>query len=348
MRDIYSDILPWLSENTPFAIATVTKTWGSAPRGVGSSMAVTQDMAVVGSVSGGCIEGAVIEKARTILEGGGAKSLTFGVTDETAWSVGLTCGGKVNVFVEKHPAFSDNPQTAEIWQALQTALDQNLPAIFVRDLTGEANTHLLVYPDGNTVGNWGEIQPAVVDLALAAYRSRKSGEADLDGKTIFLNVFPRRDRMFIIGAAHISIPLVKFAKDLGFEVITIDPRQIFATLERFPVPPDQLLSDWPDEILPKLVPDDDTYAVLLTHDPKIDDVALHIVLKSDAAYIGALGSKKTHAKRVNRLQEAGFTEAEIARIHGPVGLSIGAKTPEEVALSIIGQIIKIKRIRSEQ
>ncbi len=348
MEDIYKDIQPWLTQNKPFAIVTVTKTWGSAPRGAGSTMAVTADMQVVGSVSGGCIEGTVIEEAQTVLKTGVPKMLTFGVSDETAWSVGLTCGGKVNVLVEKYPAFSDDSHAREIWQALDTTIKNNQPAILLTKAEVEQYSHLLVYPDGSVVGNWGAQTEEAINLALTAYESRNSGEADVEGSAICVNIFPRKDRMIIIGAAHISIPLVKFAKDLDFEVIAIDPRKIFATPERFPVPPDQLRSDWPDEVLPQLSLNDDTYAVLLTHDPKIDDVALHILLKSDVAYIGALGSKKTHAKRVNRLQEAGFSETEISRINGPVGLSIGAKTPQEVALSIIGEIIQVKRNRIKE
>ena len=345
MRDIFKEIDPWLASSTPFAVATVVNTWGSAPRRAGSGMAVTADLKVVGSVSGGCIEGAVIEAAQGILNGDPARELHFGVTDETAWSVGLTCGGKVSVYVEPHIAFDSRTTNQKIWPALHEALRTNCPLILATRLDNSANRHLLIYPDGQTIGDWGSDTAAAVDSAKLAYNDRKSLRTIIGEQPVFLHVMPRRDHMLIVGAAHISIPLVKFAHDMDFEVTVIDPRRIFATPERFTTPPDHLYDDWPNEILPKIELHDDTYAVLLTHDPKIDDVALHTLLRSDVHYITALGSKKTHAKRRARLLEAGFTDSEIDRIKGPAGLPIGAKTPDEIALSIVAEAIQFKRSR---
>ncbi len=343
MQDIFPEMQRWIEAGKPFALATVTQTWGSAPRAVGAGMAVTAEMEVLGSVSGGCIEGEVIEAARTVLQSGVPQLLGFGVADETAWSVGLSCGGKVKVFVERHPAFSESPHSREAWNALATALAHNQPAILLTRLDPARHAHLLVIPDGKTFGAGEDFPEHALQIALGAYDARQSRQTEIDGEAVFVQVFPRRDRLIIIGAAHISIPLVKLAKDLEFEVITIDPRRVFATAERFAVPPDQMLHEWPQEVLPQLDLNEDTYVVTLTHDPKIDDPALHIFLKSPVAYIGALGSRRTHAKRVSRLKEAGFPEAEIARIHAPVGLDIGAATPAEIALSIMSQVIKIRR-----
>ncbi len=347
MQDIFNDIQPWLRANKPFAVATVTRTWGSAPRKEGSAMAVTADMEVVGSVSGGCIEGAVIEEAQNVLKDSIPRLLTFGVSDETAWSVGLTCGGKVSVFVEKHPAFSDNLVEQGIWQALETALRQNFPVVLVTRLNPVRYRHMLVYPEGPIIGDFGDLSDALIRQARLAYKLRRSEQIDISGEAFFIQVFPRKERLVVVGAAHISVPLVQFAKQLQFEVVVIDPRSIFATTERFPVPPDQLITDWPQEVLPGLDINEDTYAVLLTHDPKIDDPALHFLLNSPVAYIGALGSRKTHAKRCKRLQEAGFPEEAIRRIQGPAGLDINALTPQEIALSIMAEVVQTRRHRGE-
>ena len=167
----------------------------------------------------------------------------------------------------------------------------------------------------------------------------------MGGEAVFVQGFPRRDQLLIIGAGHITIPLVQFAAPLSFETAVIDPRRVFSSIERFEVAPHQLFSQWPGEVLSGLDLTDDTYAVLLTHDPKIDDEALHVLLKTPVAYIGALGSRKTHAKRVERLREAGFSTAEIERIKGPAGLDIRAKAPAEIALSIMAEIVAAKRSR---
>ncbi len=344
MREILADLNRWISLDQQFATATVIQTWGSAPRVVGSVMAIRQDMQVAGSVSGGCVENAVIEEALQVLKTGMPKELEFGVSDEKAWSVGLTCGGKIKVFVEKHISLSEDPHDRKIWQALKSALENNRPAILLTGLDPESKNHLLVYPDDHShLGDWGSETQQAIDNALTAYQAHDSREFALGDKRIFAQVFPRPDRLLIIGAAHISIPLVKFARDLDFETIVIDPRKIFADQRRFPVPPHQLLETWPDEALKEFHLNEDTYAVLLTHDPKIDDPAIHILLRNPVAYIGALGSKKTHAKRCQRLRDAGFSDSEIGRIRGPVGLEIDARTPAEIALSIMSQIVALKR-----
>lgn len=345
MQDIFKTIEPWAEGDQPFALATVVRTWRSAPRQAGSAMAVTPDLQVVGSVSGGCIEGAVIEEAREVIASGVPRVLTFGVEDESAWSVGLSCGGKVKVFVERSMAFDDRPEERSVWSALGRAIRENRPAVLLARMGGDRSSHLLVYPDGSTVGGFEAATEAAVEAALAAYADRENREVELAGEPVFIQVFPRKDQLLIIGAAHATLSLVAFARQLRFETIVVDPRRVFSNVSRFPAPPDRLLQAWPQEVLPGLGLTEDTYAVLLTHDPKIDDPALHILLRSPVAYIGALGSRRTQEKRQERLRKQGFTEAEIGRIHGPVGLDIGAETPDEIALSVIAEVVRAKHER---
>ena len=179
-------------------------------------------------------------------------------------------------------------------------------------------------------------------LAKKAYLERKSQTFESNEDEYFAEVFPRKNRLVVIGAAHIALDLIDFGNQFNFETIVIDPRGIFNYEDRFESKPDQLFKNWPEEIIPELNVDADTYCVLLTHDPKIDDQALHLLLKSNVAYIGALGSTRTHEKRVNRLLSSGFSQPEIDRIHGPVGVDIKAKRPKEVALSIIGEVLKVR------
>lgn len=346
MQDIFGNITQWIADKKVFVLATVVKTWGSAPRQAGAAMAITADMKIAGSVSGGCIEGAVIDEAQKMLESGTPRLLRFGISDETAWSVGLSCGGRIEVFVEKHLAFSADESEQRIWQTLKGAILQNRPGILLTRLTPEKHGHLLIFPDGSQIGDWAHLNAAANRQALENYQRRQSEQVLIENEPVFVQVFPRKDRLIIIGAGHISLPLVKFAKELDFEVVVIDPRKIFAAASRFPVPPDELLHQWPQEALPQMDLDEATCAVLLTHDPKIDDPALHLLLNSNARYIGALGSGKTHQKRCERLREAGFSEAVTERIHGPIGLDIRASNPTEIALSIIAEIVKVKRSRT--
>ncbi|MCB0631815.1 MAG: XdhC family protein [Saprospiraceae bacterium] len=334
MEEILSTILSWEKEGLSYAVATVIQTWGSAPRPVGSVMAVSEKLDMAGSVSGGCVEGAVVKEVKGVLESGKPKVLAFGVSNDQAWSVGLTCGGKVTVFLE--PV---SQQTA-LNRRLYDSLDKQEPCILVSHLQEEDLERSLIFPDGSTEGD--PVPQEVKDAALDHYRSRKSGTAETASGEWFIRIYPRLSRLFVIGAAHIAVDLVHLARYFGFEPIVIDPRGIFTDRTVFTTPPKDLIRDWPAEVLPNYEMDAYTYAVLLSHDPKIDDQALHLLMNSDIAYIGALGSKRTHARRIERLQEAGYSEEQIARIHGPIGVHINARSAREIALSIMAELIMIK------
>ncbi len=348
MLNLFNQIENFSMSDKKFAIATVIQTWGSAPRPVGSSMIVSEASEMAGSVSGGCVEGAILKAAPNVLKTNKPMRVGFGVTDEEAWAVGLTCGGQIQVFIEPFLSIND----PKMWSILRGCLAENRGAILLTKLNDEASEHYLVVPESTDLRN---LIPSTRDVnlpnptsyltenALRAYQERKTQTVQTeDGATWFLQVFPPKLKLVIIGAAHITVDLVHLAQYFGFETTVIDPRGIFAEKTQFPTPPDHLHVDWPAEILPDLTLDAYTFAVMLTHDPKIDDQALHILLKSDVAYIGALGSKKTHEKRTKRLFTEGFTETDIAKIHAPIGMPISAKSAREIALSIMGELIKAK------
>ena len=335
MNSLFGQIEKFIKDGKKLAIATVIQTWGSGPRPVGSSMIISEDLEMAGSVSGGCVEGAILKSVPNVLKTNTPMRVGFGVTDEEAWAVGLSCGGQIQVFIEPFLA-SSKP---EMWEILRGCLSENRGAVLLTKLNDEASEHHLVVPDSADLN----LPNQLTENALRAYTERKTQTVTLeDGTTWFAQVFPPKMKLVIVGAAHITVDLVHLAQYFGFETIVIDPRGIFAEKTQFPTPPDQLFVDWPAEVLPDMTLDAYTFAVLLTHDPKIDDQALHILLKSEVAYIGALGSKKTHEKRVKRLTNAGFSEAEIGRVHAPIGMAISAKSAREIALSIVGELIKVK------
>lgn len=337
MRQYLTDIDRWIAEGKPFSAATVIQTWGSAPRPIGAMMFVGPALEMLGSVSGGCVEGAVLKESEHTSGGTAVKSLKFGVSDNDAWSVGLTCGGSLEVFLEKFLAF-DEP---ELWQGLRNCLTANRSCVLLSRISDpEAGAHLLMVPDGETIGR--HKHPALVAEAQRAYRERKSQVLELEGERWFARVFPRKLQLFVIGAAHASAELVHLAHYFDFETIVIDPRGAFLQNTLFQTAPDRLLEDYPAEVLPDFALDEYSFAVVMAHDPKIDDQALHLLLRSNVAYIGALSSKNSNERRRERLLAAGFTEAEFKRIHAPVGLPIKSRTAPEIALSIMAQIVAVK------
>ena len=332
--DILGSARDWLVRDGRVALATVVDTWGSAPVPVGGQMAIGADGRFEGSVSGGCIEGEVITEAEDILGSGKVKTLEFGVADETAWSVGLPCGGRVKVFVERLEkdkgglALLDKAVEARRSRkglVLKTRLDDGSRQVFERT---DANV-----PD---------------DIAARFWSGKSSLQEGPDG-AVFLHALVPPARILAIGATHITQLLAQFAKIAGYEVIVIDPRTAFATPERFPGV--KVMPDWPQDAIPKLGLDPYTALAVLAHVSHIDDEALKVALlagrsgagadapRQDCLYIGALGSQRNHAKRRERLTAAGFTDAELARIKSPIGVQIGAQSPAEIALSVMVEIV---------
>ncbi len=307
----------WHEKGIGAAIATVVETWGSAPRRVGAQLIVSGDGHMEGSVSGGCVEGAVVLEAIASLEDGKTRVLEYGVSDDEAFAVGLACGGKMRILVE--PVGKQMPQ--KLLKELVYAIARDQSVIY--EINIKTMQRRLVYNEYDD-------------------RVRKDRSGFKDDEITFLNVYSPKLKIDIVGAVHIAQALVPIAKVAGFSPRIIDPRESFANSERFGSI--EISNDFPDVALTKAKPNYRTAVILLTHDPKLDDPALHIALKSEAFYIGALGSKKTHKQRKDRLRNAGFTQKQIDRIHGPIGLNIGASSPEEIAISIISEVIATLRI----
>ena len=337
MIDIFPTISSWAETKKSFAIATVIKTWGSAPRMVGSSLAVSEHGEMAGSVSGGCVEGNVVKAALEVIASGQTQRLSYGVADEEAWEVGLSCGGELHVFLEK--ALPSIPEFSALWDALSSAVHTKRGCVLLSKMGQEHHDFGLVYADGAAEG---ELEDALITLATTAYAQRKSQIIAYQEASWFAHVFPGPSTLLIIGATHLTADLVSFAHSFGFETHVIDPRGFFAKNTQFAEHPTNLYEQWPADVLENIPLDAYTYAVLLTHDPKIDDQALHILLPSKVGYIGALGGRKTQQKRRNRMAEAGYAEEIINRIHGPVGVNINAKRPKEIALSIMAEIIQVQ------
>jgi xanthine dehydrogenase accessory factor len=325
-RDVLEQAMAWKGEGLAVATATVVSTWGSSPRPAGSQLAVNARGAFVGSVSGGCIEGAVVNEAMQVMADQRPRLLDFGVTNEMAWEVGLACGGRVQVFVEA----LDAPL---VEQLLADRRDKRAAVLCTRLPTGEKR---LIHP--RSARPEGEAEAVFEAAVRAADQDQCVSLEQGEGASLFLQPHNPPLRLVLVGAVHIAQPLSQMAALAGFEVIVVDPRSAFSTEARFPGV--QRSTAWPDRALEALGLDRRTAVVTLTHDPKLDDPALQVALRSPAFYVGCLGSGKTHASRLERLRASGLDEAAIARIFGPVGLKIRARSPAEIAVSILGQIIE--------
>ena len=360
MREILADVERWADEDRPVAIATVVQTWGSAPRGVGSKMAVALDPIasvlpplISGSVSGGCVEGDTIEAGLQVLDTGTPQLLHYGVADEAAWEVGLACGGTIDIFVEPL-----TPAQLHFWRHVAA---QARPAVVATVIQGEADIlgkKLMMAESSRGAGAafGDDLDSGVFGLVnfllprmKEALRTGASGRhsfprnPDQAPLEIFIEAILPLPQLVCIGGGHIAIALTQIARLVGFHTIVIDPRSAFVSEARF-AHADQLLLNWPQDVLDEGLLTRNTAVAVLTHDPKIDDKALTAALNSDVFYIGALGSKKTHAQRLARLQKNGFTEAHISRIHAPIGLDIHAQTPEEIAVAVMAEIVAARRI----
>ena len=330
MVDHVEQLEKWRASGEPLAIARVVSTWRSSPRPAGSAMVVTASGDMMGSVSGGCVEKAVVARARKVLETGESALVKYGVADEDAWEVGLSCGGALSVFIQ--PFFGN-----DTWEAIQTAGDAKAGRILLTKLdhTGENN---LIDPDQEAAAFPEGLQEDSQQL----YRKGRNGLLAVGEAQYFQQSLPPKPKMILIGSAHISSELTGLAHLYGFDTMLIDPRDTFAKKTHFESKPGSVHVNWPHEVLPDVTLDKDTYIVILSHDPKIDDEALKLVLRSPVRYIGALGSSRTHAKRVARLESYGFTSEEINRIAAPIGVDIRSQSAAEIALSIMAQVIRAK------
>ena len=351
MRDVLDDLMKWWDSGESVAVATVVATFQSAPRPPGASMLVGPDQTAVGSVSGGCVEGAVYELAGTVAETGTPALERYGVSDDDAFAVGLTCGGILDVFVEKvsKETFPELGEVAEDVRsgnpvALATVIEHPDPEILGR--------RVLIRPEGvkSSLGST-RMDDAVHDdaLGLLAHGTNQTlsygidGERRGEGMRVFVWSFAPKPRMLVFGAIDFAAAVARVGTFLGYHVTVCDARPVFATNSRFPEA-DEVVVDWPHRFLQKETEegriDQRTVIAVLTHDPKFDVPLLEVALRlPDVAYIGAMGSRRTHDDRLARLREAGLTSDEIDRLSSPIGLDLGARTPEETAVSIAAEII---------
>ena len=323
--ELFQQALDWIDAGHEVSLATVVSTWGSSPCPIGSHLLIRDDNFFEGSVSGGCIEGEVVAEALAIIRNNTCKLLEFGVADQDAWEVGLACGGQIRVFVQKVSS-----GVKHVLMELQEARRLKQAVALLLDLENGALTIQ-------------KREEGISDRLNAHFTKDESGTLNTGKGDIFVRVFNPPLRLLIIGAVHIAQVLAKLANEAGYEIVVIDPRDTWGARDRFRgVTVDRR---WPSTALQDLSPDSRTAVVTLCHDPKLDDPALTIALQSDAFYVGSLGSKKTHSKRLERLKTLGVYAENAERIKAPVGLDIGARTPAEIALSIMAEITQeLRRI----
>ncbi|MFE6229160.1 MULTISPECIES: XdhC/CoxI family protein [unclassified Streptomyces] len=348
MLDIAEELHRWVEQGRDFAVATVVAVGGSAPRQPGAALAVDSEGTAIGSVSGGCVEGAVYELCQAALDDGEVVVERFGYSDEDAFAVGLTCGGVIDILV--------TPVRGGVFPAALAAAVSGEAAALARivsgpgDLLGQA---LLVRPDGSYEGKLGghpELDRTAAAEARALLDAGRTGTVEIgeDGSrcgqplTLLVESSVPAPRMIVFGAIDFASALVRVGKFLGYHVTVCDARPVFATKARFP-DADEVVVEWPHRYLESTEVDGRTVLCVLTHDAKFDVPLLRAALRLPVAYVGAMGSRRTHEDRNRRLREVGVTELELARLRSPIGLDLGARTPEETALSIAAEIVADRR-----
>lgn len=319
----------WRNEGRRFALATVAETWGSAPRPIGSHLIIDDAGNFEGSVSGGCVEGEVITAAERVIADGKPQFLSFGVADETAWRVGLSCGGRISVLVQ---TMGDTPGSAgPLLGAINAARrGREQVALLTEIETGRSE----IVRDADIASHG-----AIADQLAAGV----SGLAELPSGRAMITSYAPPARLVLLGAVHIAQALAPMADATGFEVVVIDPRSAFASPQR--LPGIRVFAGWPQDVLSEIGLDPFTAFAALTHDPKIDDPGIEAALAANCFYVGALGSRKTHGRRLDRLRERGIGEDALARIRAPIGLAIGARSPAEIAVAVLAEMIQAKAAR---
>jgi len=359
MRDVLTDWDRMTNTGAAVGRAVVTRVWGSAPRAEGACLLADREGGIAGSVSGGCIESAAAEAIVAAMGYGAPVSVSYGVSDEQAWEVGLACGGTIDVFVE--PAV--RPELVEAARGpggvvFATIIAGDTQAGWSWVVRDDGTTDGPLEPVGRLAENGQSVPDGLEDLAesvgvvarqvLDSNRSRTHSVESSHGTIeVFFELVPRQPRLVVFGGVHIAVPLVTMAQQLGYHTIVADARQGFLTKERFPTA-DQLVLGWPDDAFENIGLDPATYVVVLSHDPKLDDPALEIALRSPARYVGAIGSRKTQSARRERLAAAGVTPQQLTRLHGPVGLDLGGRAPAETALAILAEITAVRYGKSTE
>ncbi|WP_433825735.1 XdhC family protein [Actinoplanes sp. CA-015351] len=330
MRDIVDGLIAWRAAGKAFALATVVNTWRSAPRQPGAAMAVNADGEVIGSVSGGCVEGAVYTAAQDVLESGKAQTHTYGVSDGDAFEVGLTCGGTIEIMIQPSTALS--------------VLDDVLAAISAGRPVATASVpdaQLVIWPSGaaGTLGD-DELDRQAAQQAAGLLAHGRSAIVQACEREVFVQSYAAPARMIVFGAIDFAAAVARIGKFLGYQVTVCDARSVFATPARFP-DADEIVVEWPHRYLEATEVDERTVLCVLTHDPKFDIPLLEVALHTPARYIGAMGSRRTCEDRMQRLREAGVSEAALSRLRAPIGLDLGARTPEETAVAIAAEIVAL-------
>ncbi len=349
MRDILDQIMKWWDADETFGLATVVRTFYSAPREPGAALAVSASGEVVGSVSGGCVEGAVYELAQQVMQTGEPVLQTYGVSDDAAFSVGLTCGGVIEIFVE--PVSKQHfKELGEVAAAIRAG--EPVAVTTVLSEPGQVGARRVISSDGGetgTLGSGARLDQAVDDDAqgmlaqgLTGIRHYGAhGERRGDDLAVFVHSFAPPPRMLVFGAIDFAAAVARAGKFLGYHVTVCDARPVFATKARFP-DADEVIVEWPHRFLAGVNVDERTVICVLTHDPKFDVPLLEVALRTQAGYIGAMGSRRTHDDRITRLIEAGLSEDELDRLRSPIGLDLGARTPEETAVSVAAELIQLR------
>jgi xanthine dehydrogenase accessory factor len=353
VRDVLDELVRRYSAGEKVALGTVVATFSSAPRAPGAAMLVAEDGTVSGSVSGGCVEGAVYELAQQVLGDGRPVLERYGVSDDDAFAVGLTCGGIIDIYVESFSS-ATFPEFAELAKSIQTEEPVALATVVAHPDPDRIGRHLVVWPT-KTAGDLGSTraEAAVADDARGMLATGRTGTLHYgaegqrrgEGMSVFVNSFEPPPRLLVFGAIDFATAMARLGSFLGYRVTVCDARPIFATKSRFP-DADEVVVNWPHRYLAAEVEsgrvDRRTVIAVLTHDPKFDVPVLEVALRCEAGYIGAMGSRRTHDDRMTRLREAGLTEEELSRLASPIGLDLGARTPEETAVSIAAEIISLR------
>jgi xanthine dehydrogenase accessory factor len=350
MKELLDTLTTWQGEGADVGRAVVVRTFGSAPRPEGAVLLYAADGRIAGSVSGGCVEGAAAEEIERARATGHARVIRYGISDEQAWDVGLACGGTIDVLVE--PVVPSAAVQAAVGSlgagghgaAVITPLPEDSPpAAFGQHAPGDGEPpapQLVVHDDGRLEGSLGDAaqDAALIEQAQDALRRGLSRTVELGGRSLFVEVFPVRPRLVVVGAVEVARSLVRLAKELGFETVVIDGRASFATPERFP-DVDRLVVGWPDEVADEIGLGPNDAVAVLTHDVKFDEPAIVEALRRGCRYVGAVGSRKTQGDRRERLLAAGVPAEDLARLRGPVGLDLGGRAPSETALAILAEVV---------